>query len=50
LALEVHEAIRKASFTVKPLSAIDLSGLLYSDDSIDFTLTQTPEDANKDKD
>ncbi|EGU86673.1 hypothetical protein FOXB_02809, partial [Fusarium oxysporum f. sp. conglutinans Fo5176] len=50
LAPEVRETIRDAGFAAKPLSAVDLSGLLYSDDSIDFTLTQPPEDADEDED
>jgi hypothetical protein len=45
LAPEVREAIREAGFAAKPLSAVDLSGLLNSDDSVDFHLTQPPADA-----
>ncbi|RYC93220.1 hypothetical protein BFJ63_vAg4083 [Fusarium oxysporum f. sp. narcissi] len=36
LAPEAREAIRNAGFAAKPLSAADLSGLLNSDDSVDF--------------
>ncbi|KAH7227190.1 uncharacterized protein BKA55DRAFT_527121, partial [Fusarium redolens] len=50
LTLEVCETSCEASFTVKPLLAVDLLGLLYSDNSVDFTLTQPPEDAAEDED
>ncbi|PNP55196.1 hypothetical protein FNYG_15547 [Fusarium nygamai] len=50
LVPEVRETIREAGFAAKPLSAGDLSGLLYSDDSVDFTLTQPPEGADEDED
>ncbi|KAH7187705.1 hypothetical protein DER44DRAFT_753704 [Fusarium oxysporum] len=50
LAPEVRETIREAGFAAKPPSAVDLSGLLYSDDSVDFTLTQPPEDVDEDED
>ncbi|KAG7408548.1 hypothetical protein Forpe1208_v012392 [Fusarium oxysporum f. sp. rapae] len=46
LAPEAREAIRNAGFAAKPLSAADLSGLLSSDDSVDFQLTQPPVDAD----
>ncbi|TVY75532.1 hypothetical protein Focb16_v005031 [Fusarium oxysporum f. sp. cubense] len=46
LAPEAREAIRNAGFAAKPLSAADLSGLLNSDDSVDFQLTQPPVDAD----
>ncbi|KAF6518245.1 hypothetical protein HZS61_002323 [Fusarium oxysporum f. sp. conglutinans] len=46
LAPEAREAIRNAGFAEKPLSAADLSGLLNSDDSVDFQLTQPPVDAD----
>ncbi|KAJ4009426.1 hypothetical protein NW766_008543 [Fusarium irregulare] len=46
LAPEAREAIRNAGFAAKPLSAADLSGLLNSDDSVDFQLTQPPADAD----
>jgi hypothetical protein len=49
LAPEVREAIRKAGFAAKPLSAVDFSRLLNSDDTVDFTLTQPPEDPEIDK-
>jgi hypothetical protein len=39
-APEVNESIRNARFAAKPLSTVDLSGLLQSDDSVNFTLTQ----------
>ena len=44
LAAEAREAIRNAGFAAKPFSAADLSGLLNSDDSVDFQLTQPPAD------
>ncbi|KAG7409489.1 hypothetical protein Forpe1208_v010747 [Fusarium oxysporum f. sp. rapae] len=46
LAPEAREAIRNAGFAAKPLSAADLSGLLNSDDSVDFQLTQPPVNAD----
>ncbi|RKK07633.1 hypothetical protein BFJ65_g17838 [Fusarium oxysporum f. sp. cepae] len=46
LAPEAREAIRNVGFAAKPLSAADLSGLLNSDDSVDFQLTQPPVDAD----
>ncbi|KAJ0135138.1 Inversin-A [Fusarium oxysporum f. sp. albedinis] len=46
LAPEAREAIRNAGFAAKPLSAADLSGLLNSDDSVDFQLTQPPVDTD----
>ncbi|KAG7402830.1 hypothetical protein Forpe1208_v016802 [Fusarium oxysporum f. sp. rapae] len=46
LAPEAREAIRNAGFAANPLSAADLSGLLNSDDSVDFQLTQPPADAD----
>ncbi|KAI7772853.1 hypothetical protein LZL87_013970 [Fusarium oxysporum] len=50
LALEAREAIRKARFADKPLSSADLSRLLCSDDTVDFTLTQAPADQDEDED
>ncbi|SCO92428.1 uncharacterized protein FRV6_16556 [Fusarium oxysporum] len=50
LAPETHEAIHKAGFAAKPLSAVDLSHLLCSDDTVDFTLTQPPADADEESD
>ncbi|KAL9572163.1 hypothetical protein ACKAV7_003651 [Fusarium commune] len=50
LAPEAREAIRKARFADKPLSSADLSRLLCSDDTVDFTLTQAPADQDEDKD
>ncbi|KAG6989181.1 hypothetical protein FocnCong_v021292 [Fusarium oxysporum f. sp. conglutinans] len=45
-----REAIRKARFADKPLSSADLSRLLCSDDTVDFTLTQAPADQDEDED
>ncbi|KPA36582.1 transposase [Fusarium langsethiae] len=39
-APEVNESIRNARFAAKPLSAVDLSRLNHSDDTVDFNLTQ----------
>ncbi|KAI8411204.1 hypothetical protein FOFC_07798 [Fusarium oxysporum] len=50
LAPEAREAIRKARFADKPLSSADLSRLLCSDDTVDFTLTQAPADQDEDED
>ncbi|TXB97180.1 hypothetical protein FocTR4_00012005 [Fusarium oxysporum f. sp. cubense] len=50
LAPEAREAIREAGFAAKPLSAVDLSQLLCSDDTVDFTLTQPPADADEESD
>ncbi|KAJ0133998.1 Amidohydrolase ytcJ-like protein [Fusarium oxysporum f. sp. albedinis] len=50
LAPEAREAIREAGFAAKPLSAVDLSRLLCSDDTVDFTLTQPPADADEESD
>jgi hypothetical protein len=50
LAPETREAIRKARFADKPLSSADLSRLLCSDDTVDFTLTQPPADEDEDED
>ncbi|KAH7459233.1 hypothetical protein FOMA001_g20140 [Fusarium oxysporum f. sp. matthiolae] len=50
LAPEAREAIRKARFADKPLSSADLSRLLCSDDTVDFTLTQPPADEDEDED
>ncbi|KAF4448245.1 hypothetical protein F53441_8331 [Fusarium austroafricanum] len=50
LAPEAREAIRKARFADKPLSSADLSRLLCSDDTVDFTLTQAPADQAEDED
>ncbi|RFN43384.1 ribonuclease h-like protein [Fusarium flagelliforme] len=49
LAPEVREAIRKAGFAAKPLSAVDFSRLLNSDDTVDFTLTQPSDDPEIDE-
>ncbi|KAH7211348.1 hypothetical protein DER44DRAFT_642966, partial [Fusarium oxysporum] len=49
LAPEAREAIRKARFTDKPLSSADLSQLLCSNNTVDFTLTQAA-DQDKDED
>ncbi|CZR35894.1 uncharacterized protein FPRO_03846 [Fusarium proliferatum ET1] len=50
LAPEAREAIRKTRFADKPLSSADLSRLLCSDDTVDFTLTQPPADEDEDED
>ncbi|EXL39822.1 hypothetical protein FOCG_17583 [Fusarium oxysporum f. sp. radicis-lycopersici 26381] len=50
LAPEARKAIRKARFADKPLSSADLSRLLCSDDTVDFTLTQAPADQDEDED
>ncbi|KAG8664953.1 uncharacterized protein FPOAC1_012930 [Fusarium poae] len=39
-APEVNESIRNARFAAKPLSAVDLSRLNHSDDTVDFNLTK----------
>ncbi|OBS17083.1 hypothetical protein FPOA_12362 [Fusarium poae] len=46
---DVHEAIRKAQYAAKPLSAVDLTGLPHSDDTVTFNLTQAQEHEEMDE-
>ncbi|KAG8668156.1 hypothetical protein FPOAC1_007530 [Fusarium poae] len=46
---DVREAIRKAQYAAKPLSAVDLTGLPHSDDTVTFNLTQAHEHEEMDE-
>lgn len=46
---DMREAIRKAQYAAKPLSAVNLTGLPHSDNTVTFNLTQAHEHEEIDK-